>query len=56
MLPVQLTARLHEITARPELLTGAFPAAAAAVLRTLRTEQDHQTRSDYRFVRPAAVP
>jgi hypothetical protein len=50
--PFQLTARLHEITARPELLTGAFPAAAAAALRTLRTEQDHHTRSDYRFVRP----
>lgn len=50
--PFQLTARLHEITARPELLTGAFPAAAAAALRTLRTEQDHETRSDYRFVRP----
>ncbi len=54
--PFQLTARLHEVTGRPELLTGAFPAAAAAALRTLRTEQDHEARSDYRFVRPGGGP
>jgi meiotically up-regulated gene 157 (Mug157) protein len=54
--PFQLTARLFEVTGRRELLAGAFPAAAAAAVRTLRTEQDHESRSDYRFVRPGGGP
>jgi meiotically up-regulated gene 157 (Mug157) protein len=54
--PFQLTARLHEVTGRADLLTGSCPAAAAAALRTLRIEQDHERSSDYRFVRPGGGP
>jgi meiotically up-regulated gene 157 (Mug157) protein len=54
--PFQLTARLFEVTGRRDLLSGAFPAAAAAAVRTLRVEQDHETRSDYRFIRPGGGP
>jgi meiotically up-regulated gene 157 (Mug157) protein len=49
--PLQLAARLFEVTGRRELL-GPAVQAAEVVIRTLRTEQDHERRSSYRFVRP----
>jgi meiotically up-regulated gene 157 (Mug157) protein len=50
--PIQLTARMVEITGRQDLLGDRFEAVARAAFRTLRIEQDHEERSDYRFVRP----
>lgn len=49
--PLQLAARLFEVTGRREVLGPALQ-AAQVVVRTLRTEQDHERRSPYRFVRP----
>ena len=50
--PFQFTARLHEVTGRPNS-QRVVPGRGCARVRTLRTEQDHERSSDYRFVRPA---
>ncbi|MCF4121294.1 glycoside hydrolase family 125 protein [Antribacter sp. KLBMP9083] len=49
--PLQLATRLFEVTGRREVLGPALQ-AAQVVVRTLRTEQDHERFSPYRFVRP----
>ncbi len=48
--PIQLAYDLWRITGRTDHLYG-FTAAARNVVQTIRTEQDHEARSAYRFQR-----
>ncbi|GIG65037.1 glycoside hydrolase family 125 protein [Phytomonospora endophytica] len=49
--PVQLAYLLWRVTGSAAHLGERFRAAAEAILRVLRTEQDHENRSPYRFER-----
>jgi len=54
--PLQLAHQLWRATGRTDHLDGAFRDAAALVIATLRTEQDHDARSTYRFQRFDGAP
>ncbi|WP_245807027.1 glycoside hydrolase family 125 protein [Krasilnikoviella flava] len=54
--PLQLAHQLWLATGRTDHLDETFRGAAEAVLATLRTEQDHDARSDYRFERDDCPP
>ncbi|MFE7404761.1 glycoside hydrolase family 125 protein [Isoptericola sp. NPDC057559] len=54
--PLQLAHQLWQATGRTDHLDGAFRDAAALVVATLRTEQDHAARSSYRFQRFDGAP
>lgn len=53
--PIQLAHDLWRITGRTDHLID-LPAAARAVIDTLRTEQNHETESQYRFERLDGPP
>jgi uncharacterized protein len=54
--PLLLAHELWRATGRSAHLDQGFADAAAAILATWRTEQDHEGRSAYRFLRPGAPP
>ena len=54
--PLQLAHQLWRATGRTDHLDDAFRAAADLVITTLRTEQDHDARSTYRFRRSDCPP
>lgn len=54
--PIQLAHQLWRATGRVDHLDGAFAHAARLVLRTIRTEQDHDARSSYTFERTDCPP
>jgi len=54
--PLQLAHQLWAGTGRTDHLDGTFRRAAELAIATLRTEQDHDARSDYRFERDDCPP
>jgi meiotically up-regulated gene 157 (Mug157) protein len=54
--PLLLAHDLWRATGRTAHLDQGFSDAAAGILATWRTEQDHEGRSAYRFLRPGAPP
>lgn len=54
--PLQLAHQVWLGTGRTDHLDEAFRSAAELVVATLRTEQDHDARSDYRFQRDDCPP
>ena len=54
--PLLLAHDLWRATGRTSHLDGELADAAAVILATWRTEQDHERRSGYRFLRPGAPP
>lgn len=53
--PLLLAHDLWRVTGRTAHLDDGWAAAAALVVATWRSEQDHEARSRYRFLRPGAV-
>jgi len=53
--PVQLSYLLWKSSGQTNHFTDSWKEAAWLIIRTFRTEQYHETKSDYRFERPHAI-